>query len=80
MDKCACLLGIQLLQHIDIVDPVWVITATSFGSYSTIQIEITVAYSASTLRYIQSFPISTSLENEGMTHVKRDEEIWINAT
>ena len=64
----------------DIVGPVWVITTTSFGSYSTIQIEITVAYNDSTLEYIQSFPVSTSLENAGMTHVKRDEEIWINET
>ena len=47
-------------------DPVWVI------QYSTIQIEIIVAYSDSTLGYIQSFPVSTSLENVGMTHVKRD--------
>ena len=62
------------------LNPVWVITVTPFGSYSIVQIEITVAYSASTLRYIQSFPISTSLENAGMKHVKRDKEIWINET
>ena len=80
MDRWTCLLGIQLLQHTDIVGPIWVITATPFGSYNTIQMEITVAYSDSTLGYIQSFPVSTSLENAGMTHVKRDEEIWINET
>ena len=78
MDRWAYLFEIQLLQQTDIVGPVWVVTATPFGSYSTVQIEIIVAYSDSTLRYIQSFPISTSLENTGMTHVKRDEEIWIN--
>ena len=53
---------------------------TPFGSYNTVQIEIIVAYSDSTLEYIHSFLISTSLENAGMTHVKRDEEIWINET
>ena len=63
------------MQYTDIVGPVWVINATSFESYSTVQIEITVAYRDSTLGYIQSFLISTSLENAGMTHVKRDEEI-----
>ena len=51
-----------------------------FGSYSTIQIKIIVAYNDSTLGNIQSFPVSTSLENASMTHVKRDEEIWINET
>ena len=75
MDRWPCLLRIQLLQHTDIVDPVLVITATPFGSYSTIQIKITVAYSDSTLGYIQSFLVSTSLENASMTHVKRYEEI-----
>ena len=53
---------------------------TSFGLYSTVQIEIIVAYSDNTLGYIQSFFVSTSLENAGKTHVKRDEEIWINET
>ena len=33
-----------------------------------------------TLKYLQSFPVSTSLENAGMAHVKKDEEIWINET
>ena len=81
MDRWAYLLGIQLLQHTDIVGPVWVITATPFGSYSAVQIEITIAYNDSTLENMQSFPISTSLENAGMTHVKkRVEEIWINET
>ena len=55
----------------------WFITATPFGSYNTVQIDITIVYSDSTLGYIQSFPVSTSLENASMTHVKRDEEIWI---
>ena len=51
------------------------------GHYcETVHIEITVAYSDSTLGYIQAFPVSTFLENAGMTHVKRDEEIWINET
>ena len=68
MDRWACLLGIQLLQHTDIVGPVWVITMTRLGH--TVQIEITVAYSDSTLRYIQSFPVFTSLENVSMAHVK----------
>ena len=36
MDKKACLLGIQMLQHIDVIGPIWVITTTLFGSYSTI--------------------------------------------
>ena len=53
---------------------------TPFGSYSTVHIEITVVYSDSTLGYIQSFLASTSLENAGMTHVKRGKEIWINET
>ena len=78
MDKWVFLFGIQLLQHTDIVGPVWVITATPFGSYSTVQIEIIVAYSDSTLGNIQSFLVSTSLENACMTHVKRNKEIWIN--
>ena len=52
-------------------DPAWVIP---------VQIEITVPYSDSTLGYIQPFPISTSMENTSMTHVKRDEDIWINET
>ena len=73
----ACLLRIQLLQHTDIVGHVWVITVTLFGSYSTVQIEITVAYSDSTLGYIQSFPVSTSLEYAGMKHVKRDKTTLI---
>ena len=52
-----------------------------FRSYRTVHIEITVTYSDSTLGYIQSFPVSISLENVGMTHVKKkDEEIWINET
>ena len=48
-------------------DPVWVI------QYSTVHIEIIVGY-------IQFFPVSASLEKAGITHVKRDEEIWINET
>ena len=51
-----------------------------FGLYSIVQIEITIVYSDSTLRYIQSFPLSTSLENAGMIHIKRDKDIWINKT
>ena len=69
---------IQLLQHTDIVGPVWVIAATPFGSYRIIQIEIIIAYSDSTLGYIQSFPVSTSLEYACMKHVKRDKTILIN--
>ena len=68
------------MQHTYIVGPVWVITATLFESYSIVQINIIVASSDSTLGYIQSFLVSTSLENAGMTHVKRDEERWINET
>ena len=37
-------------------------------------------YSDSTLGNIRSFPVSTYLENAGMTHVKKDEKIWINET
>ena len=80
MDRWTCLLGIQLLQHTDIVGPIWVITAIPFGSYSTVQIKIAIAYNDSIFGYIQSFPVSTSLENAGMKHVKRDEKIWINET
>ena len=68
------------MQHTNIGGLVWVITSNPFGSYSTVHIEIAIAYSDSTLGYIQAFPVSTSLENTGMTHVKRDEEIWINET
>ena len=68
------------MQHTNIFGPVWVITATRFGSNNTVQIEITIAYNDSTLGYILSFPVSTSLGNASMTYVKRDEEIWINET
>ena len=78
--RWACLLGIQLLQHTYIVGPVWVITVTPFGSYITVQIEITVSYSDSTLGYIQFFPVSISLEYASMKHVKRDKVILINET
>ena len=88
MDRWACLLGIKLLQHTDIVgpilvddmDPVWVITAAPFGSYNKTHIEIIVSHSDSTLGYIQFFPISTSFKYAGMKHVRRDKVILINET
>ena len=78
MDRWSCLLGIQLLQHTDIVslvwvddmDPVLVITVALFRSYSKAQIEIIVSYNDSTLGYIQFFPVSTCLEYADMKHVK----------
>ena len=66
------LLGTQLLQHTDIVGPVWVITTIPFGLYSTVQIEITIVYRDITLGYIKSFPVPTYLENASMTHVKKE--------
>ena len=88
MDRWACLLGIQLLQHTDIVgpiwvddmDPIWVITTAPFRSYGKAHIEITVSYSDSTLGYIQFFLVFTSLEYAGMKHLKRDKAILINET
>ena len=88
MDRWSCLLGIQLLQHTDIVglvwvddmDPVLVITVALFRSYSKAQIEIIVSYSDSTLGYIQFFSVSTCLEYADMKHVKRDKAILINET
>ena len=88
MDRWVCLLGVQFLQHTDIVghvwvddmDPVWVITMVPFRPYSKVQIEITVSYNDSTLGYIQLFPVSTSLEYASMKHVKRDKGILINET
>ena len=62
------------------MDPVWVIIAAPFGSYSKAQMEITFLYNDSTLEYIQFFPVSTSLEYAGMKHVKRDKAILINET
>ena len=53
-------------------DPVWII------QYSTNRDHFRMQYS--TLEYIQSFLVSTSSENAGMTRVKRGEEIWINET
>ena len=80
MDRWVSLLGIQLLQHTDIVSPVWVITVTPFGSYSIVHIEITVAYSVCTLGYIHSFLVSTFFEYVGMKHVKIEKAILINKT